>query len=81
MPFEIEDTKSFDENLDNFLSSLEADTPALAQALRNELPRLVRGEIQISDVWDRSAMLARSRPNERLASPINRNQRVARDQQ
>lgn len=51
MAFEIDDTSSFEENLDTFLKSLEADDPKLASALRDKLSGLLRGDIQTSDVW------------------------------
>jgi hypothetical protein len=52
MPFEISDTKSFEENLDSFLETLQEDEPKLAVALKDKLHSLLRGEIEIADVWD-----------------------------
>jgi hypothetical protein len=51
-PFEIDDAKSFEENVSDFLQSLAAEDPALAGALAVELPRLLSSEIQISDIWE-----------------------------
>ena len=51
-PFEIDDAKSFEENVSDFLQSLAAEDAALAGALAVELPRLLSGEIQISDIWE-----------------------------
>jgi hypothetical protein len=50
--FDIDDAKSFDGNLTDFLQSLSADDPTLAATLASELPRLLRDEIQVADVWD-----------------------------
>jgi hypothetical protein len=51
-PFGIDDGKSFDANLLAFIDSLAADDPALAEVLRSELPRLLRGEIEFASLWD-----------------------------
>jgi hypothetical protein len=51
-PFDIDDAKSFDGNLTDFLQSLSANDPTLAATLASELPRLLRGEILVADVWD-----------------------------
>ncbi len=56
--FEIDDTKSFDANLAAFIESLEADDPVLAGALKTELLRLLRGECDISGLWDALAQAA-----------------------
>lgn len=50
--FDIDDNKSFDENLSDFLQSLAAEDRTLSVALERNLAELLRGEIEISDVWD-----------------------------
>jgi hypothetical protein len=57
-PFDIDDAKSFDENTLDFIRTLAADDPLLAEVLERELPRLLRGEIQVSDLWDELAHAA-----------------------
>jgi hypothetical protein len=50
--FEIDDTKSFDANLEEFCESLVGDDSALAEILKTELPKLLRGEIDRAAFWD-----------------------------
>ena len=50
--FEIDDAKSFDANLEAFCELLVADDPALAEILKTELPKLLRGEIDRAAFWD-----------------------------
>jgi hypothetical protein len=51
-PFEIDDTKSFDANLSTFLDALAADDRALADVLKTQLPRLLKGETTSSAIWN-----------------------------
>jgi hypothetical protein len=50
--FEIDDAKPFDANLEAFCESLVADDPTLAEILKSELPKLLRGEIDRVAFWD-----------------------------
>jgi hypothetical protein len=50
--FGIDDAKSFDANLVAFVESLIGDDPALAEVLRSELPKLLRGEADTAALWD-----------------------------
>ena len=50
--FEIDDTKSFDASLEEFCKSLVGDNSALAEILKTELPKLLRGEIDRAAFWD-----------------------------
>jgi hypothetical protein len=50
--FDIDDAKSFNHNLSAFLDSLKSDDPALAKALLQELPKMLRGEITTPDLYD-----------------------------
>ena len=50
--FEIDDTKSFDANVAAFCESLVADDSALADILKTELPKLLRGEINREAFWN-----------------------------
>jgi len=63
MPFDINDTHTFDDNLAAFVKSLESSDPELATVLAQKLPELIRGDIQLSDVWDslETAVKERSR--------------------
>jgi hypothetical protein len=51
-PFEIDDAKSFEANLAAFIESLVGDAPALAEVLKSELPKLLRGDIDAAALWD-----------------------------
>lgn len=50
--FEIDDAKSFDENLSGFLDSLTPKDAVLAAVAQREVPRLVRGEITQAGLLD-----------------------------
>jgi hypothetical protein len=50
--FDIDDAKLFQENLDAFLESLKADDPGLAAVFSAELPKLARGEITATALYD-----------------------------
>jgi hypothetical protein len=50
--FEIDDARSFDANLVAFVESLIRDDPTLAEVLRSELPKLLRGEVDTAALWD-----------------------------
>jgi hypothetical protein len=52
MPFDINDTLTFEENLAAFVKSLEADDAKLAAVLAQKLPELLKGNIEPSDIWD-----------------------------
>ena len=54
--FDIDDAKSFDDNLAAFIDSLGAVDAALASAMKTEFGRLLRGEIDRPAFWD--ALLA-----------------------
>jgi hypothetical protein len=51
-PFDIDDAKSFDENVLEFMQSLSRDDATLAAALAAILPRIDSGALQISEIWD-----------------------------
>lgn len=50
--YEIDDTKQFDANLEEFFDALAADDPCLAEVLKRELPKRLRGEIERDALWD-----------------------------
>jgi hypothetical protein len=50
--FSIDDAKLFDDNLIVFLDSLADIDETLASAIKVELPRLLRGEIDRAFFWD-----------------------------
>ena len=50
--FEIDDGKSFQENITAFLESLKVDDPVLAATLLAELPKIVRGETTPAALYD-----------------------------
>jgi hypothetical protein len=52
MPFDIDDTLTFEQNLLAFAKSLESEDPKLATVLERMLPELLKGNVEPSDIWD-----------------------------
>ncbi len=75
--FDLDDAKSFDENLSDFLQSLSTNNPELAATLTAELSRLLRREIQVTDVWDAlEQALEPASPREGVATADDPGKRV-----
>lgn len=51
-PFEIDDAKSFDENLAAFSAEIEVLDPVLGAALNSHLKGLAAGTVASPAVWD-----------------------------
>ena len=62
--FTIADAASFDANLESFFRALEATDAPLAARLKRELPRLLKGEADRTEVLD--ALLAAAAESEAL---------------
>lgn len=62
--FTIVDAASFDANVESFFQALEATDAALAARLKRELPRLLKGEADRTEVLD--ALLAAAAESEAL---------------
>lgn len=50
--YEIDDAKSFDDNIDAFAKVVEASDPALGAALKQRLKDVASGSIPHAEVWD-----------------------------
>lgn len=50
--YEIDDAKSFDDNIDAFAKVAEASDPALGAALKQCLKDVASGSISYAEVWD-----------------------------
>jgi hypothetical protein len=50
--YDIDDTKTFDANLQAFIESLQSDDPQLAEVLKTKLRKLLRGEIDRPALWN-----------------------------
>ena len=61
-PFDIDDAKPFDANLQGFFETLGADNPALAAVLKAELPKLLADDTEKTAIWD--ALLAAAAESE-----------------
>lgn len=51
-PYDIDDAKHFDANLEAYFGSLVAEDAQLAEVLKRQLTRLLSGEIDRPALWD-----------------------------